>query len=283
MRSPSAFLQPLNPNLSLAFLGAGRITKALIRGLLDSGRVTPQQIIVSSKSGNSAEALAKEYGVMAAPDNLSAITTASVVFLCTKPTQALAVLLEGQHLLANKLIISVVTGIRSEDLFVASGRHAHIIRSMPNTAIRLRKGVTSLSPHSSATPEDNTLATQLFSSVGMVYHVQEEQQDAITAISGSGPAFFLLFIESLIQGGIEAGLDPTLAQALSAHAAAAAAALILETNNSPESLRAEITSPQGTTEAGISALQKAGLPQAVKAAVHAATERAKQLATYQRL
>ena len=266
-------------NLSLAFLGAGRLATALIRGLLSSKIVSPSQIIVSSKSGTSAQTLASTYGVQAAPDNDTAIKQASVVFLCTKPHQACDVLSASQEALKNKLIISVIVGMRSETLFQAAKTHARIIRSMPNTAIRLRKGVTSLSEHASATPEDMTLATQLFSSVGTVYHVPEEQKDAVAAVSGSAPAFALLFIEALTQAGTEAGLERSLACKLSAHALEAAAALVLETQDSPETLRAEITSPKGTTEAGIKKLQSLGLPQTVQAAVQTSIKRAEELAS----
>ena len=263
---------------TVAFLGAGRMAQALIRGFLDAKLIAPHEIIASSKSGSSAVALSKKYSIQAAANNKEAIDAASVIFLCTKPAQAVATLLESASALKNKLIISVVAGISSQHLFEAAGGHSRVIRTMPNTAVRLRKGATTIAVHASATPEDLALAQKLFSSVGTVYEIAEKQKDAATAVSGSGPAFALLFLEALMEGGIEAGLEPTLARALAAHAIAAAGALVLETNDSPAELRTEITSPQGTTEAGLRVLEDENLISIVKRAIHAAKERSKQLA-----
>ncbi len=251
---------------------------ALIKGFLASQLVAPEEIFVSSKNGSSALALAQEFGVHAAASNHEAITAASVIFLCTKPAQALEVLLENASVLKNKLIISVAAGLTCDALFKATGQHTRIIRSMPNTAVRLRKGVTSVTLHSSATEEDLVLAKKLFASVGTVVQVEEKEKNAVTAVSGSGPAFALLFLEALMDGGVAAGLDPALARTLAAHALGAAAALVLETEDSPATLRAEIASPKGTTEAGLNILHEKSLPAAVQAAVEAAIQRAEELA-----
>jgi len=262
---------------SLAFLGAGRMAKALISGFLHAALVPAEKITLSSKSGTSAQALAEQYGLCAALNNQEAIMASPVIFLCTKPALALEVLATHASLLKNKLIISVATGIASEDLFNAAGAHARIIRTMPNIAVRIRKGVTTITPHDSATEEDLLFAKKLFALVGTVYDVKESQINAATAVSGSAPAFALLFLEALLQGGVEKGLDPSTARALSAHSLASAAALILETEDSPAMLRAEIASPKGTTEAGLTILQEHALSATVIAAVHAATKRAEEL------
>ncbi|MFI0347370.1 MAG: pyrroline-5-carboxylate reductase [Chthoniobacterales bacterium] len=262
----------------ICFLGSGRLANALIKGFLKSGLVKPQQITTSSKSGVSAQTLAAEYGIKAASDNISAIEAASIIFLCTKPADALATLSALRPHLNNKLIISVAAGIRTASLFEAAGNKARIIRTMPNTAVRVGKGVTSITAHASATKEDIIFTKNLFSSVGVIFEIPEKQKDAFTALSGSGPAFALLFLEGLMQGGIEEGLDSALARTLAAHTLAAAAALILETEDTPEKLRAEITSPNGTTAAGIAELEKATVVKTVELAVHAAKARAEQLA-----
>ncbi|MFZ4116111.1 MAG: pyrroline-5-carboxylate reductase [Chthoniobacterales bacterium] len=264
---------------SLTFLGAGRMAQALISGFLNARLVPAEKITLSSKSGISAQALAEQYGLRAALNNQEAIMASPVIFLCTKPAQALELLATHASLLNNKLIISVAAGIASEDLFNAAGAHARIIRTMPNIAVRIRKGVTTITPHHSATEEDLLFAKKLFTSVGTIYDVKENQINAATAVSGSGPAFALLFLEALLQGGAEKGLDPSTARALSAHALASAAALILETKDSPAMLRAEIASPKGTTEAGLTILQEHGLSAIVISAVHAATKRAEELSS----
>lgn len=264
--------------MNISFLGAGRLANALIKGFLNSGLVSPSEITVSSKSGTTALALATKYDIQAAPDNISSATASSIIFLCTKPAAALATLSALQPHLKNKLIISVAAGVSCARLFEAAGVDARIIRAMPNTAVRIRKGATSITAHSSATIEDLDFTMKLFSSVGFAFQISEEKKDAVTALSGSAPAFALLFLESLMQGGIEEGLDPTLAKTLAAHTLAAAAALVLETNDSPQHLRSEITSPNGMTAAGTAVLQEAKIADTVKAAIHAATKRAAELA-----
>jgi pyrroline-5-carboxylate reductase len=149
---------------------------------------------------------------------------------------------------------------------------------MPNTAVRLRKGVTAIAPDSSASASDVETAKTLFSAVGTVVTVKEADLDTVTAVSGSGPAFALLMLESLTQGGVEGGLDPALSEVLATGALASAAALVAETGQSPLALRAEITSPGGTTAAGLDSLEKADFPRAVIGAVRSARQRSAELA-----
>lgn len=254
------------------------MAKALIKGFLKAGLIIPRDIIVTSKSGTSSTALAHKYGLHHAASNAEAITATPVIFLCTKPAQALEVLSENVTALKGKLIISVVAGLHCEDLFKAAGKEARVIRTMPNTAVRVGKGVTSLTPHSSATAEDLALVKKLFSAVGTAFQVEEKYLHAVTAVSGSGPAFALLFLEGLMTGGITHGLEPSLARALAARTLEAAAALILETEDSPAALRTQIASPKGTTEAGLKVLEEKSLLSIVEAAVHAAIQRSKEIA-----
>jgi pyrroline-5-carboxylate reductase len=253
--------------------------KALIRGLIASGIASGEQILISSKSASSAQKAAGDLGAGAASTNADAVREADVVFLCVKPSQALEVIGEVAPHLTGKLLISVVTGIRAVALLKASGGNARIIRTMPNTAVRLRKGVTAIAPDGSSTGDDLKTALSLFTSVGTAVEVREEELDAVTAVSGSGPAFALLMLEALSQGGIEEGLSAGTARTLAAGALAAAASLVLENGESPEDLRAEITSPGGTTAAGLSVLAEAGFPSTVAGAVSAARRRATELSS----
>ena len=174
---------------------------ALIRGMIASGMTSGDRIMVSSKTPESTAKAASLLGVTVAPSNAQAVRDASVVFLCVKPAQALEVLRELAQELNGKLMISIVAGIRARALQTASGEGTRIIRAMPNTAVRLRKGITAIAPDASATPADLEIARQIFSSVGSAIEVREDDLDTVTAVSGSGPAFALFMLEALAQGG----------------------------------------------------------------------------------
>ena len=250
---------------------------ALVQGMLASGMASGGDFTISSKTPESAARAASLLGTNAASSNAAALEGADVVFLCVKPAQTKDVLCGLAPLLGGKLLVSVVAGIRSSVLFHSGGEKLRVIRAMPNTAVRLRKGITAVAPHSSAREDDVRLAEKIFSSVGMPRLVDEADLDTITAVSGSGPAFALLMLESLAQGGIDGGLEPEMAKAFAAGALAAAASLVQETGETPLALRAEITSPAGTTAAGLTVLEDAGFPSIVRAAVRSARERSAEL------
>lgn len=265
--------------MKIAILGGGRMGSALVRGMLDAGITTREQIILSSSTPESAGKSAASLGVVAAKSNAGAVEGAKIVFLCVKPARALEVVSSVAGELRGKLLISVVAGTHAADILNAAGGNFRIIRSMPNTAVRLRKGITAIAPDPTATSADVEAASRLFSSVGSVVTVKETDLDTVTAISGSGPAFALLMLESLTQGGVEGGLDPQLSRILATGALASAAALVAETGQTPLELRAEITSPGGTTAAGLDVLDKSDFSRALSGAVRAARQRSAELAT----
>ena len=265
--------------MNYAVLGAGKMGGALIRGMLASGLTTGDRVIVSSSTRESAQQTASSLGVKSACSNAEAIRDAEIVFLCVKPAQATAVTSSVASELEGKLLISIVAGIRSEDLFRAANGKVRVIRSMPNTAVRLRKGITAIAPHHSSTEEDLKMATVIFSSAGSALVVRESDLDTVTAVSGSGPAFALLMVEAMTQGGIDGGLEPELAKTLAAGALAAAAALVNETGQTPLALRAEITSPAGTTAAGLEVLENEGFPGIIRASIRAARNRSIELSS----
>ena len=246
---------------------------ALIRGMIDSGVVTPSEVNVSCSSTESSVKSAATLGAVAATSNSDAARDAEVIFLCVKPSQALDVVSGIAGVLRGQLLISVVTGIHADSLLQAASGKIRVIRSMPNTAVRLRQGITAVAPGTEATTADRKLAARLFGSVGMVVEVREEDLDVVTAVSGSGPAFALLMLEALAKGG----LSKEQATIFAAGALAVAAALVTGTGETPSALRAEITSPGGTTAAGLAVLEKSGFPLAVHAAVEAAQRRAKEI------
>ena len=263
--------------MNYAVIGAGKMGGALVRGMLASGLATGDRVTISAKTRESAEKTASTLGVKSADSNSEALRNAEVVFLCVKPAQATAVLASVAAELEGKLLISIVAGIRSEELYQAACGRARIIRSMPNTAVRLRKGITALAPHPSSTEEDLEMASAIFSSVGSALVVRESDLDTVTAVSGSGPAFALLMLEAMMQGGIDGGLEPEIAKTLASGALAAAAALVHETGGTPLALRAEITSPAGTTAAGLDVLEKEGFPGIVRSSIRAARNRSIEL------
>ncbi len=265
--------------MNYAVLGAGKMGSALVRGMLASGLTAGDRVTISAKNCESAEQKASSLGVKSAGSNAEAIHNAEIVFLCVKPAQATAVISSVASELEEKLLISIVAGIRSEELFKAASGKARVIRAMPNTAVRLRKGITALAPHASSTKEDLNQATAIFSSVGSALVVRESDLDTVTAVSGSGPAFALLMLEAMTQEGIDGGLESELAKTLAAGALAAAAALVNETGQTPLALRAEITSPAGTTAAGLEVLENEGFPRIVRASIRAARDRSIELSS----
>jgi pyrroline-5-carboxylate reductase len=263
--------------MKFAVLGGGRMGSALVKGMIASGFTTGDNISISAATVEEAAQAASLLGTHAAASNDEALRDADVAFLCVKPGQSLGVVTGAARQLQGKLLISIVAGIHAEDLFQAAGRGIRVIRTMPNTAVRLRKGIIAISRHETATPQDLDLALRIFSSVGTALEVREKDLDAVTAVSGSGPAFALLMLESLAQGGVEGGLDPETARICAGGAIAAAASLVMETGESPLALRAEITSPGGTTEAGLKVLVDADFPAIVRDAVNAARHRSMEL------
>jgi len=250
---------------------------ALIRGMLASGMTEADHITLSASTPESAARSASALGVAAADSNAAALKDADVAFLCVKPAKVLDVVSSVATELAGKLVISIAAGIHSSDIIQAAGGGIRLIRSMPNTAVRLRKGVTAIAPNATATPADLETASRIFASVGSVVEVKESDLDTVTAVSGSGPAFALLMLEAMAQGGVEGGLDPELSKILATGALASAAALVAETGETPLALRSEITSPGGTTAAGLGALDESNFPVIVRGAVRAARNRSAEL------
>ena len=255
---------------------------ALIRGMISSGITSGSEITISSGSSDSAKQSATLLGTKWADSNAEAVRDADAVFLCVKPVKAIGVVSEIAGDLVGKLLISTVAGIRAADLLAASGNsEIRVIRSMPNTAVRLRKGVIAVARDPSASADDRELAMRIFASVGTALEVKEEDLDTITAVSGSGPAFALLVLEAMIDEAVESGLDRDSATILAAGALAGASALVSETGEKPATLRQEITSPNGTTAAGLAVLETSETYLAFRSAVRAAKNRSTELSKNQ--
>lgn len=262
--------------MKIAFLGAGKMTMALVHGLLRSNICPASGITVSSRSGDGLENLRAATGVQAAGSNAEAVRSADTVIVCVKPPDVPAALKACGDDLRGRLLVSVATGLRTDRL-EALAPGTRVIRAMPNTAAMVGRSATAIVAGSTATREDFELADKIFTSVGRVFPVEESQIDAITGLSGSGPAFVYLVLEALSDGAVAAGLPRKLAAALAVEALAGAAEMAAATSEHPAVLREMVTSPAGTTIAGLLHMEECGVRAGVAGAVLTAASRAREL------
>lgn len=261
---------------SIAFIGGGNMATALIHGLLHTGTAHAAQVLVSDVREEGLAQLRERYAVSTTHDNREACRR-DVVVLSVKP-QIFATLLPeiAAHAGAGTLVISIAAGVPLAAIDACLPR-ARVIRAMPNTPALVSAGATALATGARATAEDLALATTLFASVGRVVEVPDSQMDAVTALSGSGPAYVFLLAEALASAGAELGLTPEVARELAAQTLFGAGKLLTESAEPAQELRRKVTSPGGTTAAGIAALESHQFVQAVGACLRAAAARGKEL------
>ena len=262
----------------IAFLGAGNMAEALVKGLLRAGIAAQADVVCAEPRLDRREELAKRYGVTALASNLEAAEQADVVVLSVKP-QTMDDLLEeiAPAIDHRKLVISIAAGISIHAIARKLGAGVRIVRTMPNTPALGGAAATALARGAHATDADLGEAKRLFEAVGIAHVVDEHLLDAVTGLSGSGPAFVFLAIEALADGGVKVGLARPVAMALAAQTVMGAAKLVLETGEHPGRLKDQVTSPGGTAIAGVHALEDGGLRAALIAAVDAATRRSREL------
>jgi len=253
------------------------MASALVKGAVQSGVLLPQDIVASDPVRAAAEHLAAESGLRVLDGNWEVCQAADVLVLCVKPGDALAALRDMSSELAGKLVISIVAGIPLARLQEAVGLGTRLIRVMPNTPALVHRGASAFSLGAGATEADAATAQKLFGAVGTVCRVKEELLDVVTGLSGSGPAYIYLVIEALADGGVLMGLPRDLALQLAAQTVSGSAEMVLQTGQHPAVLRDMVTSPGGTTIAGLEALEAKGLRSALLSAVRAATEKAREL------
>ncbi len=262
--------------MKIASLGAGRMAGALVRGIAGAGVCAPGDIVVADPVKAAGEGLAADVGVRVAATNAEAVAGADVVLLCVKPADVAEALGACGPDLGGRLILSIVAGWSTESLARHAGG-ARLVRAMPNTPAQVGAGATAYSAGPTATAEDRALAGRVFGSVGFAAEVPENSLDAVTGLSGSGPAYVFLVMEALADGGVAAGLPRPLATRLAAQTVLGAARLAAETGEHPALLREAVTSPGGTTAAGLGVLEAAAVRAAFGEAVNAAAERARAL------
>jgi len=263
--------------MKIGFIGCGKMASALIQGVLAAKVCEPAQVVVHDKLSEPAEVLGTESGIRVARDNHDVAAASEVILLCVKPEDALPALTAASADLSGKLLVSIVAGVTIDSLQQAAGPKCRVVRVMPNTAALVQKGASAYATGDGVTDQDTAAVQEIFTSVGQAFHVKESLLDAVTGLSGSGPAYVYLFIEAMSDGGVRMGLPRDLATKLAVQTVAGAAGMVSETVMHPALLREMVTSPGGTTIAGLAELERAGLRSAVMDAVRAATLRAREL------
>jgi pyrroline-5-carboxylate reductase len=263
----------------IGLMGAGRMATALARGFVKAGVVPAKSILASDPSAEARAAFSEAVpGALVAADNTKRVAHADVIFLAVKPQQMCDALDELRDAVRrDALVVSIAAGVTLQRLAALLPKGQRIVRVMPNTPCLIGQGASAFSLGEHATPEDSQLVNTLLSAVGAAFEVPETSLDAVTGLSGSGPAFVYSMIEALAAGGSAAGLPPELAAELAARTAAGAAAMVLETGEKPSVLRERVTSRGGTTVAGLAVLGERGFMKAVADAVVAAAKRSVEL------
>jgi pyrroline-5-carboxylate reductase len=264
---------------NLGFIGAGRMATALGKGCIDAGLIPASAVLASDPVDAARDKFAAELpGVKLVADNAAVLAAAETIVLAVKPQMMNEVLTEIRpHVTPAHLLVSIAAGVTLKRLANGLAPGTRLIRVMPNTPCLIGLGASCFSRGGAATAEDAALVEQLLASVGRVYEVEEALLDAVTGLSGSGPAFVYTAMEALAAGGAAMGLPPALALELAAQTTAGAAAMVLQTGLSPAELRDQVTSPGGTTLAGLEALRERDGAAAFRAAVGAATRRSIEL------
>jgi len=262
----------------IGFIGAGNMAYALIKGLLNNG-FDANQINISDPNEELLLNRESELKVTTYSDNTSLLSNSDIIFFAVKPQVLSSVCLELKGVVKSKhLFVSIVAGIRSSDINRWLGGNFALIRTMPNTPALFQSGVTGLFANKVVDNEQKSLVESILSSVGECFWVNEEKLiDAITAISGSGPAYFFLLMESMKQAGIALGLDEETANSLSIQTAYGASLMANKTGKDSRTLRTEVTSPNGTTQSAIESFQDQNFEGIVANATRAAYDRARAL------
>jgi pyrroline-5-carboxylate reductase len=262
---------------TLGFLGAGNMAAALIKGLLHAG-VSPNQIVASDVKTERLDQLAAAHGIRTTRDNLTLVRDCSVVVLSVKPQVIDKVLTEiGGEVRPQQLIVSIAAGVPIEAIEARLPAGARVVRSMPNTPATVQAGATAIAGGAHAREDDLRIARELFEAVGRVVVLDESLLDAVTGLSGSGPAYVMLIIEAMADGGVKVGLHRDTALVLAAQTVYGSARLLLETGEHPGRLKDMVTSPGGTAIAGLHTLESGALRRTLIDAVEAATKRSVEL------
>jgi pyrroline-5-carboxylate reductase len=262
----------------ICIIGGGMMAENILRGMFRAQLISPDQVSVSDIHADRLTYMRDTFKVTTSRDNVDLAGKADLILLAVKPQNMKLLLSEIKAVLSEKrLIISIAAGVKTKALSDAIGNTARIIRTMPNIGAKVLASATAICPGPGATQDDMITAKQIFEAIGSTVVIGEDLMDAVTGLSGSGPAYFFLFIEALADAGVRAGLMRPVALKLAAQTCLGAAQLVLETGDHPAALKDQVTSPAGTTIEGLRVLEAGGVRATIISAVSAAVERSKEL------
>jgi pyrroline-5-carboxylate reductase len=263
---------------TIGVIGAGNMAEALIRGLVKGGHVAADRIVASGPRKERLAALARDYAIRTTTDNREVARAADLLVLAVKPQILDKVLREvGDKLQPATLLVSIAAGVDTETIEDAVTDGVRVVRAMPNTPALVGAGATAVAPGKHAGEADLATARALFDAVGITVVLDETHLDAVTGLSGSGPAYIFLILEALADAGVKVGLSRRDAQRLAAQTVMGSAKLLLDTDEHPGKLKDMVTSPGGTAIAGLHTLEEGGLRTTLINAVETATKRAREL------
>ncbi len=270
---------PAMPGLKVAIIGAGKMGGILLQAFLKNNLVAAEQIFATVQHEDRAQALSVQFGVEVTTNNLAAAEQANVILLGVKPTQVPALIAQIKPALTPaKLVLSFAASVTTRSIEDGAGCELAVIRAMPNTPAMIAAGVTALCAGRFVKPEQMAVAQRIFNTVGRSVVVDEKHMDAVTGLSGSGPAFMYIIIEALAEAGVNVGLPRDVATLLAAQTTLGSARMVLETGYHPALLKDQVTTPAGCTVDGILELEEGGLRVTLIKAVKRATLRARELA-----
>lgn len=268
--------QTSSPAVRIGFIGGGKLAGSVIRGLVRAKYCPPAAILVSEPNEATRRILEQELGISGTAENTEVAEQAEIVFVGVKPGVVLPVLEAIAPSLERKLVVSLAAGVRIHAMEKVAA--AHFMRAMTNTPSAICRAATALAKGGRTTNSELSVVREIFSAIGAVVEVAEDQIDAVTALAGSGPAFVYTVIEALARGGEKMGLGSDAALTLATQTVLGAAQLAAESKLSPEELRKMVVTPGGTTAAGLAAMEKLKTPEGLIAAVEAATKRGREMA-----
>ena len=263
---------------TIGFIGAGNMAEAMIRGLVRGDHIAANRIVASAPRRERLDQLSQAYGIDVTTDNRDVARRCGLVVLSVKPQIMDKVLREvGDQLMSGTLVVSIAAGVDTETIEEAVAEGVRVIRAMPNTPALVGAGATAISGGKHASEADLATAKAMFDAVGITVVLEELHLDAVTGLSGSGPAYIFLILEALADAGVKVGLSRRNAQRLAAQTVMGSAKMLLETNEHPGQLKDMVTSPGGTAIAGLHTLEEGGLRTTLINAVETATKRSREL------
>lgn len=266
--------------IELGIIGAGNMAEAIARGVIGAKLFQPGQILAADVSPERRALFERELNIRTVEDNVDVSRQARVLLLSVKPQMMAAALTRlGEATDEQTLIISIAAGISSATIekYLGAGKNWRVVRTMPNTPMLVGQGMVGISRGKNATVDDMATARRIFESAATVLEVREDQIDTVTAVSGSGPAYFFYLVEQMVKAGVELGLTAEQSHLLATRTALGAAAMLTTSSDSPQELRRKVTSPGGTTHAAITRLENDKVGQSMIEAVKAAERRGREL------